>query len=303
MKRYSPFRFEIFLFGLLFASNWAFTQSSAPEQHASAADSCGPADSAYIRTANQTGGVPLFLQRSEAAKTFQLVRESSRDNVSTVVWATGLLNGPGQSITIPIDSVTQRITFVFSVNTKGAKIVLKDPSGDLLTNASPKTEDTELNCGRIVTVTSPAPGDWRAEITGTGMFWLEAKAQSDIHFIHAEFVRPGGRPGHQGYFRIEGQPLAGAPATLQIALSGKETQSAEFHFVNERGDRIQKLSLRPSNETKDWLEFEGPVQLPQVPFRIAAVGLDSSGYKYERFFSGLFHAESVEVIHPKTPRN
>jgi len=31
-------------------------------------DVCGPADPAYIHTANETGGIPMFLQRSEAAK-------------------------------------------------------------------------------------------------------------------------------------------------------------------------------------------------------------------------------------------
>ena len=52
-------------------------------------DACGPADPAYIHTANETGGIPMFLQRSEAAKAFHLVRESTRNNVATVFWATG----------------------------------------------------------------------------------------------------------------------------------------------------------------------------------------------------------------------
>ena len=61
----------------------------------------------------------MFLQRSEAAKAFHLVRESTRNNVSTVFWATGTLDGKPQTIEIPVDSVTKRITFTFSVDTKG----------------------------------------------------------------------------------------------------------------------------------------------------------------------------------------
>lgn len=94
--------------------------------------SCGPADSAYIRTANETGGIPMFLQRSEAMKAFHLVRESTKQNVSTVLWATGVLDGRSQNFDIPVDSVTQRITFTFSVNTKGAGLALRQPSGQLI---------------------------------------------------------------------------------------------------------------------------------------------------------------------------
>src|SRR5260370_8613168 len=51
-------------------------------------DACGPADPAYIHTANETGGIPMFLQRSEAAKAFHLVPASTRNKVSHVIMAT-----------------------------------------------------------------------------------------------------------------------------------------------------------------------------------------------------------------------
>src|ERR1700693_3761798 len=136
-------------------------------------DACGPADPAYIHTANETGGIPMFLQRSEAAQAFQLVRESTRNNVATVIWATGTLDGKSQTIKIPVDSVTKRITFAFSVDTKGTELKLTQPSGGAITEGSASAEVTELNCGRILTVSSPEAGEWRAEITGTGRFWLE----------------------------------------------------------------------------------------------------------------------------------
>src|SRR5208282_1826523 len=69
------------------------TQSSTNRSRPFGPDACGPADPAYIRAANETGGIPMFLQRSEATKAFHLMRESTRNNVSTVLWATGTLNG------------------------------------------------------------------------------------------------------------------------------------------------------------------------------------------------------------------
>src|SRR5713226_4452353 len=272
------------------------TQPPANRSRAFGPNACGPADPTYIHTANETGGIPMFLQRSEAAKAFHLVRESTRSNVSTVFWATGTLDGKPQTITIPADSVTQRITFTFSVDTKGSQLRLTQPSGGAITEGSASTEITELNCGRILTLTSPEAGEWHAEISGTGRYWLEAQAQSDIYFISAEFVgEGGGRPGHEGLFRIQGQPLAEAPATLQASLSAKATKSTEFYLVTERGQTIQKLQLHPVNADREFLEFVGSVDLPSGPFRVAVSGRDSNGKQYQRFFSSLFHAESVEI--------
>ena len=54
-------------------------------------DACGPVDPSYIHVANETGGQPMFLQRSEAAKAMHLMRETTRSNVETVFRATGKL--------------------------------------------------------------------------------------------------------------------------------------------------------------------------------------------------------------------
>ncbi len=49
------------------------------------------------------------------------------------------------------------------------------------------------------------------------------------------------------------------------------------------------------NSDREFLEFVGSVDLPNVPFRVAVTGRDSNDKQYQRFFSNLFHAESVEV--------
>src|SRR5258706_624257 len=153
---------------------------------------CGPADPAYIHPANETGGIPMFLQRSEAAKAFHLVRESTRNNVSTVFWATGTLDGKPQAITIPVDSVTKRITFTFSVDTKGNHLNLTQPSGGAITEGLAGTENTELNCGRILTVNSPEPGLWLAGGTGTGRELKATAAPRGVFFVEVSRVTNDG---------------------------------------------------------------------------------------------------------------
>jgi hypothetical protein len=284
--------------GLLCATpSFVFGQAGASTNRSRAfgPDACGPADPAYINTVNETGGIPMFLQRSEAAKSFHLVRESTRNNVSTVFWATGTLDGKPQTITIPVDSVTKRITFAFSMDTKGSQLKLTQPSGGAITKGLADTEDTELNCGRVLTVSSPEAGVWHAEISGTGKYWMEAQAQSDIFFVGVEFVKEGGRPGHEGMFRIQGQPVAGAPAMLQASLSAGATKTTEFYLVTERGETIQKLQMHAVNSDRQSLEFIGSVDLPSVPFRVAVTGRDVRDRQYQRFFPNLFHAESMEI--------
>jgi hypothetical protein len=265
--------------------------TSLAQQQASFREGCGPADPAYIRTANETGGIPMFLQRSEAAKAFHLVRESTRNNVSTVLWAAGSLETQAQVFEVPVDSLTQRITFTFSFDTEGNNVTIIAPSRGTIRQNSGDTEITELRCGRIVTVASPDAGNWHVELTGKGRFWVEAQAQSDIHFVGVEFVRTGGRPGHEGWFRIDGQPVAGRPATIRASLSSAGARKVEFYLAGERGETIRTLRLQPLSSE----EFLGTADLPDMPFRIAVRGLDSNGRQYQRFFAQLFHAESVEV--------
>src|SRR5947207_12950184 len=91
------------------------TPSSTNRSRNFGPEACGPADPAYIRTANETGGIPMFLQRSEAAKAFHLVRESTRNNVATVFWPTGALDGKTHTTEISVDPVPERLPVTLAV--------------------------------------------------------------------------------------------------------------------------------------------------------------------------------------------
>jgi hypothetical protein len=282
---------------------WALAQTppSTNRSRRFGPDACGPVDPSYIHAANETGGQPMFLQPSETAKSFHLVRESTRSNVSKVLWATGTLEGREQSFDVPVDSATRRITFSLSGDTKGTKLTLTRPSGRVVVEANASTENTELNCGRIVTVSSPEPGTWKATIAGAGRYWIQALAESAIFIISAEFVKKGGRPGHEGLFKISGEPLAGIPATLEVSLMATEVDTTEFRLVTERGDTILLVPMQAVNSDRGFLEFVGSVELPAQPFRVAVMGRDSKGQSYQRFHPGLFHAQTVEVLPDSFP--
>ena len=261
-------------------------------------DACGPVDPSYIHVANETGGQPMFLQRSEAAKAMHLMRETTRSNVETVFRATGKLTAGVEEFIVPVDSSVKRITLTLSMDTKGGALTLTRPSGGAVESGQDRVEDTGLNCGRIVTVEAPEAGNWRARVSGSGTYWVSAQAQSEIYFISVEFVALGGRPGHEGLFRIAGQPLADHPATLEAKLSSRAIRSAEFRLVAEDGREIQKIPMKNESFDADDAEFVGTFELPRQPFRLAAAGLDREGNSYERQFHTLFHAATVAVTPP-----
>ncbi len=258
-------------------------------------DACGPVDPSYIRLANETGGQPMFLQPSEIAQSGHFMRESSGQNHVTLVWANARLRGATREFNIPVDSTIPRLTFAASYDTKGINVSVIRPSGSEVHRDDSGVEDTALNCSRTVTITNPESGVWRVRISGQGTFWLQAMGRSDIYFVSARFVRAGGRPGHEGMFRIPGQPLAGNPAMLEVHFSG-ELEREALKLVSEDGNLIKPLEItwRDSSDSTSH-EYISKVDLPETPFRIAMAGTDAKGMAFERYYSPLFHAESVEI--------
>jgi len=260
-------------------------------------DACGPVDPSYIRLANETGGQPMFLQPSEAAKAVQFMRESNGSNRVILLWASDTLSSGSREYKVPIDSTVQRVTFSLSTNTKGTSMAVLSPGGETIAAGGTGVEITELNCGRVVTVNAPQAGQWGVILSGAGTFWLEAQGKSDISLDTVQFVRPGGRPGHEGLFRIPGQPLSGEQATLEVVLSGA-VETAQFDLVRLGGERIKTLDMRLESPGDDDEQYVGTLDLPSDPFRVAVTGREAGGNTYQRYYATLFHAEPVEVLPP-----
>jgi len=257
---------------------------------------CGRVDPTYIRTAEATGGQPMFLQPSEMAVAGHLMRSSVSSSSDALLYATAHLGGQKRSYSIPIDTSVRSVTFTLSFDAPGTRITLQRPSGSAVVSGG-GVEISEWTCGRIVTVDSPEKGAWRVELTGTGRFWLRVEATSELYLLTAGFMVLGGRPGHEGYFRIAGQPLARRPQLLRVTLSGK-LQSAEFRFVSTGGETLQAIRMEGGDSDGDDHEYMGTETLPSAPFRVAASGRDENGLPFERWYLPQFLATTVEIVPP-----
>ena len=99
-----------------------------------------------------------------------------------------------------------------------------------------------------------------------------------------------GRPGHQGFFRIDGLPLAGQEAIVDAVVSGP-FGTAQFDLRGRSGAPLQTLALTPAPETPE--EFAGKVTPPNTPFLVYLTGQDAGGHRYQRVLSARLRAHEV----------
>jgi von Willebrand factor A domain-containing protein 7 len=255
---------------------------------------CGPVDPTYVHLAEQTGGQPVFLQPSEVAVAGHLMRETTRNSSDALLYATSHLGGQTREYTVPIDTAAKRVTFSLSFDAPGTKMMLLRPSGTAVAPGDVGVESSDWTCGRIVSIGSPEKGEWRVQLSGTGNFWLRVIAQGDLYILSAEFVQLGGRIGHEGYFKIPGQPLAGREQTLRAAVSGA-LRTADFRLVSAAGDTLQPVAMKQEGSDPEDHEFFGTLTLPDQPFRLAVNGLDKEGLPFQRVFLVQFRATTVAI--------
>jgi len=253
---------------------------------------CGPVDPTYVHLAEQTGGQPMFLQPSEMAAAGHLMGEMTSSDA--LLYATSHLGGKASEYPVPIDTAVKRVTFSLSFDAPGTKMTILRPSRATVASGEAGVESSDWTCGRIVSIGSPEKGNWHVQLSGTGRFWLRATAQSDLYILSAQFVRLGGRIGHEGYFKIPGQPIAGREQTVQATVSGA-LRSADFRLVSAVGDTIQPVAMKQESSDPEDHEFFGSLTLPRQPFRLAVSGLDAEGLPFQRIYLTQFRATTIEI--------
>jgi hypothetical protein len=251
---------------------------------------CGPIDPTYVNTATETGGQPFPMSPAEIVNMSLIMAETSRSDSVMLLWAGGA-SADQTTFTIPVDPSIGRVTFSATFDGTGGSAAIASPDG-AVTDARAGGQDTVMNCGRILSVDAPVSGAWRVTLKPSERFWLVVHARSELDVLSTDFVRPGGRPGHEGLFPIEGQPIAGRPATLRVELSERDATAAEFTLLSRQGQPIARAELAPIGDG----EFAGAVVLPNAAFRVALTGIDDAGVPVQRVHARLFRAERIEVV-------
>jgi hypothetical protein len=250
--------------------------------HRDFAGPCASADPVYSRITSATGGQQYLLRGSEVEKS-AAVMESRLSHDADILFAAGTLRrGQHREFQVPVDSTVESLSFSVTVECKEAIQVLR-PSGEAVTTG------TEMVGGRIVTVNRPETGLWRARVAGSGQYSVSVRAKSELDLVRFEFVRVGGRPGHEGLFPIQGQPT-NPDQMVRARLTGTHRR-ARFKLISESGETIQGLELAQDGE-----EFTGQVRLPAQAFRVAVEGEDERGSLFERVLGRRFELQVIEIL-------
>jgi von Willebrand factor A domain-containing protein 7 len=269
-----------------------FTAEAQAQRRTFGPGVCGPLDAAYVNTASETGGQPFPMSPAELVNMSVVMAEATRSDSVLLLWAGGT-RADDTTFTIPVDPAVSRVTFSTTFDGTGGAVTIAGPDGTVV-KPGPAVQDTSMSCGRIVSVDAPTVGDWRVTVQPTERFWLVIHGRSELDLMSADFVRPGGRPGHEGLFKMEGRPVAGRPAMLRVRLSDSnaDAKAPVFTLLSSQGKPIRTLDLAPVDDR----EFVGPIDLPTLAFRVAVTSLDGAGTNVQRVHARLFRAEPIEVV-------
>ena len=243
---------------------------------------CGPIDPAYVSSANETGGQVFPLGADEIAAKGARTMESGflRD---TVLWAHG--NGE-RSFVVPIDRSIGRVMFSATFDTSGGSVTLIAPDG-MPAQEGTGVEDTQLHCGRIVSVDAPTAGMWQVRVAPSGRFWLVVNAKTNLPFGGAEFVERD-RAEPERLVRRQDDPAVGEETTLRV-WTPSDIIAPAFQLVMMDGTPLRDVDLQRADDGA----FAGTVVMPAMPFRVMMTGRDTSGFEVQRITRRLFRARAA----------
>lgn len=113
-----------------------------------------------------------------------------------------------------------------------------------------------------------------------------------VDFYDVAFVEIAGRPGHEGYFPIQGSPIQGASAVVRVRLFGP-VGTAQIKFISSSGATLAVVPVsRSAGNDPTSPVFYGPVQIPYQVFRVVVGGTDQSGAAF------LFDPPNPVLIEP-----
>lgn len=217
---------------------------------------------------------------------------NTRRHEDVIYRAMGTLSASPREFVFPVDSTVESLMLSVSLQCLQSITVYR-PSSTEVHSGEPDVNENRFRSGLILILTKPEAGSWRMKIAGAGMFFAVVQAKSSISLDNVEFVKPGGRPGHEGLFPLKG-PLYMGQQTLSVRLTALPGET-KFKLINSEGKTLESLEMEPVSESGDDREFVHTFALKHPAFRVAVEGRDAGGYPYQRVLPRLIQAQPPKV--------
>ncbi len=251
----------------------------------------GPAiNPSYVKTSEATGGQVFLFDRSEAARSLVLVKNTGKHE-ATIYRSMGTLSTGAREFSFPVDSTVESLMVSVSLQCLQSITVYR-PGNTEVHGGEPDVDENRFKSGLILILARPSAGEWRIRIAGTGMYFAAISAKSSIALDSAEFVEQAGRPGHEGLFPVKGPFHIGDRRTLQVALRAPAGEK-QFRLVDPAGETFEPLDLKSIGEDAIQSQYVGALVVKHAAFRVAVQGVDTAGYPYQRLLAKLLEASDL----------
>jgi hypothetical protein len=196
---------------------------------------------------------------------------------------------------ISIDSSVEKVLVNVEMNPVGT-IVLVKPDGTEVQEGDAGVVIRKTNANVFFSVENPDTGVWKVRISGASgqTYSVSVNVVSPIHIVDLNFVELKGRPGHEGMFPIDGQPLNTTEQFISLNMSG-EVNNVEMYLVALDGRVLKSVDLSLENTTGTLSQYYGRVYLPTEKFKILVKGTDSAGNTFERLYNQVYVGQTVSV--------
>lgn len=239
-------------------------------------------DPSYAAISEATGGQMLLFHPSETSGAGLFMVESMRHE-ETVFRALAELEDESAEWEFPVDSTIESLLITVSLQC-AEEVIIVSPDGAPVAAGLPGVEDHRFRAVRITKIEAPRAGLWTLRVNGGGMLFASVLAKSAITLDQARFVEWRGRPGHEGYFPVEGTPRLNTDAVLEVELA--EVRSAvRFYLLGFDGTLLEEVSLRAEGIT-----FRGSFRIRHQAFRLAVTGRDEAGRPFQRLHPFIFQS-------------
>ena len=237
----------------------------------------------YFELASQTGGDFYFWAPGEFASAGLQIPLPGEE----VLLAYGRLDAPRRSFEIPVESGVRTLTIFAGAQRKDRAVVVR-PGGAVLADGTAGVKLQTYSHMTIATIDAPAPGIWRIDFEGAGLYSISAHVRGSgeelAQLVDFDFVEVGGRPGHEGLFPVKRELLRGESLLCKLSFAGTPNP-VQVSFVT--GDN-KTLGTAPLDaEPGDTKHYLGRCVVPSLPFRVLVTGRDRMGQPFRRTTSPL----------------
>jgi len=196
---------------------------------------------------------------------------------------------------ISIDSSVEKVLVNIEMDPVGT-ITLIRPDGTEVQEGDARVTIRKTTANVFFSVENPEAGIWKVRISGSAgqTYSVSVNVVSPTHIVDLHFVELKGRPGHEGMFPIDGQPLSTSEQYILLKMSG-EVDNLEMYLVGLDGKVLKTVDLHLDSKIGTLSEYYGKVYLPNEKFKILVKGTDSAGNTFERLYNQVYVGQTVSV--------